>query len=352
MNKLFETAPEFCSLGSKRDFTFNIRYQRTFRCSIFFVPFVSSSFLLHTGPYVSAPLHHPSRSLSLWPRCLLVICVVVWSILVPAAESRGRASHLGGDGWCSKQVFSYFLLPICFVLCAICIIIFTFLSFSLSPCYSLNVIFSKFDEVQRSGNMISSSGSGECSSLCFRLLSAGMQNTLGAGWCGNSNHISVVLGWINYMYLSIFYQKATGGTSQTCLLKELLILLLMTVVFPRCLTGWLPLGRSGWPNSRSLRACCPESESAKVQISCTFVFESAAKSAETCGAGFSEPGGCRSFSWILLLLFFLTRDCDFVWGVRLHLCCSLYICCCFWWPICIRLLLTRTYELMVQWVCP
>lgn len=98
------------------------------------------------------------------------------------------------------------------------------------------------------------------------------------------------------MYLSVFYQKATGGMSQTHLLK--------IVVFPRCLTGWLPLGRSGWPNSRSLRACCPESEFAKVPISCTFVFESAAKSAETCGAGFSEPGGCRGFSWILLLLFF------------------------------------------------
>lgn len=204
--------------------------------------------------------------------------------------------------------------------------------------------------------MISSSGSGECSSLCFRLLSAGMQSTLEAGWCGNSNHISVVLGWINYMYLSVFYQKATGGTSQTHLLK--------IVVFPRCLTGWLPLGRSGWPNSWSLRACCPESESAKVPISCTFVFESAAKSAETCRAGFSEPGGCRGFSWILLRYIntghftapvFLTRDCDFLWGVRLHLCCSLYICCCsccFWWAFCIRLLLTRTYELMVQWVCP
>lgn len=76
--------------------------------------------------------------------------------------------------------------------------------------------------------------------------------------------------WINYMYLSVFYQKATGGTSQTHLLK--------IVVFPRCLTGWHPLGRSGWPNSWSLRACCPESESAKVPISCTFVFESAAKS--------------------------------------------------------------------------
>ena len=34
-----------------------------------------------------------------------------------------------------------------------------------ASCRRLNVIFSKFDEVQRSGNMIPSSGSGECDSM-------------------------------------------------------------------------------------------------------------------------------------------------------------------------------------------
>ena len=126
----------------------------------------------------------PSLSLSLWPECQFVIRVRVLD-----------AVYFGlGRLWRSEQKESWSMVPsaapafvlFCFFILSIVILpasllwdffpfLFSFLSthlsqpvcrffnfFSLSVCFHrLNVIFSKFDEVQRSGNMISSSGSGE-----------------------------------------------------------------------------------------------------------------------------------------------------------------------------------------------
>lgn len=119
-----------------------------------------------------------------WTPSILVLAV-------SAAQSRERASHLRADRWCRRQLvdgFWFFYCPSLFSLLhfseTFFLFLFSFLSTHLSQpvCrffifsflsvrfHRLNVIFSKFDEVQRSGNMISSSGSGEFELLCFVIL--------------------------------------------------------------------------------------------------------------------------------------------------------------------------------------
>lgn len=147
----------------------------------------------HTGPYVSPPslscsLSGLNASLSsvrqFWTPSILVLAV-------SAAQSRERASHLRADRWCRRQLvdgFGFFYCPSLFSLLHFFWDLFPFLfsflsthlcqpvcrffifSFLSVRFHRLNVIFSKFDEVQRSGNMISSSGSGEFELLCFVIL--------------------------------------------------------------------------------------------------------------------------------------------------------------------------------------
>lgn len=160
--------------------------------TVSFIFLSSSSFSHWTLCLASLPLSLSLSGLNaslssvrqFWTPSILVLAV-------SAAQSRERASHLRADRWCRRQLvdgFSFFTVrrySLCFtssetfflfylvssrniyVNLFADFLIFSFLSVRF---HRLNVIFSKFDEVQRSGNMISSSGSGEFELLCFVIL--------------------------------------------------------------------------------------------------------------------------------------------------------------------------------------
>lgn len=155
------------------------------------------SFVLHTILYVNCKVIPPSP-LSLRLRCQLVICLAVLNAVYfglghPAAQSRGWAFPPESDWWCTRQVLgpschpshSLLTLPVTlsspprsfYPLTMYCISqplcrIFMYINVLISvPFCRLNVIFSKFDEVQKSGNMIASSGSGECTLLGVIIIS-------------------------------------------------------------------------------------------------------------------------------------------------------------------------------------
>lgn len=109
-------------------------------------------------------LHSTITSLWLWCQSVCYRQNLFWSW--PSALPRAEgvlASCLRSDGWCRQLVLCccQFLPLLPFVWHHLHV--FNQVLFFLAFC-RLNVIFGKFDEVQRSGNMISSSGSGECSS--------------------------------------------------------------------------------------------------------------------------------------------------------------------------------------------
>lgn len=149
--------------------------------TVSFIFLSSSSFSHWTLCLASLPLSLSLSGLNaslssvrqFWTPSILVLAV-------SAAQSRERASHLRADRWCRRQLvdgFWFFYCPSLFSLVSETFFLFYLVSsrniyvnlfadffifsFLSVRFHRLNVIFSKFDEVQRSGNMISSSGSGE-----------------------------------------------------------------------------------------------------------------------------------------------------------------------------------------------
>lgn len=181
LNKPFDQAAESQSSGFNVPYFFFVFISHVRTVSFIFL---SSSSLSHwTLCLASLPLSLSLSGLNaslssvrqFWTPSILVLAV-------SAAQSRERASHLRADRWCRRQLvdgFGFFYCPSLFSLPHFSETFFLFYSVSSRHIYvnlfadffifsflsvrfhRLNVIFSKFDEVQRSGNMISSSGSGE-----------------------------------------------------------------------------------------------------------------------------------------------------------------------------------------------
>lgn len=231
-------------------------------------------FFCYHGPYVSPPLH-----LSLAPVPVCRLCGSFWTLsilvlAVPAVRSGGRASHLSADGWSSSihpsLCLLYFSHPLFINSLSFISTVcnnhhwFAFFSCVLCVCfYRLNVIFSKFDEVQRSGNMISSSGSGESACVCVVILVccpplclfvfASLQHSNGHPWekkCYVNNpvlaHVSVFVVFLHIEHSG----KQRRRRRCTMDIRALVVALWGGVNWGQCCGFWGCLSHSvGW-NSR------------------------------------------------------------------------------------------------------